>query len=108
MTDADWAVDYARSLGVFLNGAAIPDPDIHGRRIIDDSFYLLFNGWDEEIAFTLPNSRWTAFWEVVLDSGDFRTGAAGARARYVAGTNLDVPGHRLLLLESTTHANTPN
>jgi glycogen operon protein len=62
MTDADWTVDYARSVGVFLNGAALPDPDVHGRRVIDASFYLVFNGWDQRIDFILPDTRWTAWW----------------------------------------------
>src|SRR6202021_4333151 len=35
MSDADWAVGYAKSLGVFLNGRAIPDPDVHGRPVVD-------------------------------------------------------------------------
>src|SRR6202140_3535554 len=41
MTDKDWNVGYARSLGVFLNGKAIQGHDEHGRPITDDSFILL-------------------------------------------------------------------
>ncbi|HEU4521236.1 MAG TPA: glycogen debranching protein GlgX, partial [Thermoanaerobaculia bacterium] len=43
MTDADWQSGFARSVGVFLNGRAIPTPDGRGEPIVDDSFYLLFN-----------------------------------------------------------------
>src|SRR5581483_9170243 len=68
MTDAEWEVGYAKSLGVFLNGAAIPDPDIHGRPIVDDSFYLLINAWEDDIDFTLPQARWSPVWQVVLDT----------------------------------------
>jgi isoamylase len=46
MTDKDWEVGYAKSLGVFLNGSAIPDPDPHGRPVVDDSFFLIFNSWE--------------------------------------------------------------
>ena len=86
MTDADWEVGYAKSLGVFLNGTALPDPDVHGRPVVDDSFYLLFNAWDQEIDFVLPEARWTRIWDVVLDSAD-RLGAemAGWRRRPAPG-----------------------
>ena len=43
MTDEDWEAGFARSIGVFLNGDAIPDPGPRGERIVDDSFYVLFN-----------------------------------------------------------------
>ncbi len=103
MTDADWEVGYAKSLGVFLNGHAIPDPDVHGRPIVDDSFYLLFNGWDQEIDFTLPPARWAWSWDVVLDTGDRRAGQLDApRPRRPAGGVIRVPGRRLLVLQSAT------
>ncbi|WP_084960950.1 glycogen debranching protein GlgX [Thermoactinospora rubra] len=54
MTDADWNVGYARSLAVFLNGEAITEPDRMGRRIVDDSFLLLFNAHHDTIKFTVP------------------------------------------------------
>jgi glycogen operon protein len=101
MTDADWAVDYARSLAVFLNGAALPDPDVHGRPLIDDSFYLLFNSWDQEIDFVLPDATWATSWEVVIDSADALEDATGGPAvRRPAGAVLRVSGHRLLVLQS--------
>jgi glycogen operon protein len=103
MTDPDWDVGYAKSLGVFLNGHAIPDPDVHGRPIVDDSFYLLFNGWDQEIDFTLPAARWAWSWDVVLDTGDARAGQSGVpRPRRPAGGVIRVPGPRLLVLQSAT------
>jgi len=40
MTDDDWAVGFAKSLTVFLNGAAITEPDPRGERIKDESFLL--------------------------------------------------------------------
>jgi glycogen operon protein len=104
MTDADWAVGYAKSLAVYLNGAALPDPDVHGRPLEDDSFYLLFNAWDQEIDFVLPEPRWTRSWDVVLDSADgFGAEMAGMKrpaARYRGGHAFRVSGHRLVVLES--------
>jgi isoamylase len=104
MTDADWAVGYAKSLAVYLNGAALPDPDVHGRPLVDDSFYLLFNAWDQEIDFVLPEAQWTGLWDVVLDSAD-RFGAELAEmkrqeGRVRAGHAFRVSGHRLVVLQS--------
>jgi glycogen operon protein len=99
MTDADWDVGYAKSLGVFLNGAAIPDPDPHGRPIVDDSFFLVFNGWDQEIDFTLPDSRWTASWAVVLDT-QYDEPSSAPLERRPANAVVRLAGHRLLLLEA--------
>src|SRR3989442_411039 len=49
MTDEDWEVWHARTLGVFLNGKAIAGRDERGRRIVDDSFLLLFNAHSDAI-----------------------------------------------------------
>ena len=51
MTDDDWQAGFAKSLGVFLNGDALPDPDPRGRRLRDDSFLLLFNAHHEDVTF---------------------------------------------------------
>ncbi|MBO0693492.1 MAG: glycogen debranching protein GlgX, partial [Acidimicrobiaceae bacterium] len=53
MTNRDWTVGYAKSLGVWLNGKSITDLGPDGRPIVDDSFYILFNAWNEEIDFLL-------------------------------------------------------
>ena len=103
MTDSDWDVGYAKSLGVFLNGRAIPDPDVHGRPIVDDSFYLILNAWDQEIHFTLPGSRWAPAWRAVLDTSYETAGEAGPnRAMWAAGSVLAMSGRQLLLLQSVT------
>jgi glycogen operon protein len=68
MTDADWAASYAKSLGVFLNGDAISEPDPRGGKITDDSFLLLFNAHSKPLTFTLPDSGYAAGWEVVVDT----------------------------------------
>ncbi|HUJ66937.1 MAG TPA: hypothetical protein VLX59_15445, partial [Acidimicrobiales bacterium] len=103
MTDADWAVGYAKSLGVFLNGQSIPDPDVHGRPIVDDSFYLIFNAWDQRLEFTLPGARWTTSWEVVLDTAaDSAPILDGPSDRRPAGAVMRMSGHQLVLLQSTS------
>ena len=103
MTDADWAVGYAKSLGVFLNGQSIPDPDVHGRPIVDDSFCLIFNAWDQKLDFTLPEARWTSSWEVVLDTvADSAASQDAPTDRRPAGAVVRLSGHQIVLLKSTS------
>ncbi|MGZ4635947.1 glycogen debranching protein GlgX [Oryzihumus sp.] len=70
MDELDWRNGYARSLMVFLNCEAIPEPDRLGRPIVDQHFLLLFNAHSEPVEFTLPPGDYGAEWEVVLDTTD--------------------------------------
>jgi glycogen operon protein len=68
MDDDDWESGFAKSVTVFLNGDAIPDPDERGERVVDDSFFLLFNAHYEPIDFTLPQGDYGEAFEVVIDT----------------------------------------
>jgi isoamylase len=72
MGDNDWAVGYAKSLGMLLNGASHAERDRHGRTVTDTSFYLATNGWDQPLSFRLPGPKWGGPWHVVLDTSDDR------------------------------------
>jgi glycogen operon protein len=68
MSGTDWEAGFAKSLGVFLNGSAIPTPDERGERIVDDSFYVMFNAHHEALEFKLPPRQWGQRWTQVLDT----------------------------------------
>ena len=68
MTDQDWGTWYARAMTVFLNGEAIAEPDEQGHRVTDDSFLVLINASEEDIAFTLPGLGDSEHWTVALDT----------------------------------------
>ena len=68
MTDDDWDSGFAKSVAVFLNGEGIREPDARGERITDDSFFLLFNGHHEPIAFVLPDLGAGERWQVEIDT----------------------------------------
>jgi glycogen operon protein len=59
-----------KSLGVFLNGEGIAAPDLRGERIVDDSFYILFNSHHEPMSFKLPPRAWGREWTKVLDTSE--------------------------------------
>ncbi len=67
MTDEDWEAWHARTLGVFLNGRAIAGRDEHGKRIVDDSFVLLFNAHSDAIEWTIPLDYGNS-WGLILDT----------------------------------------
>jgi isoamylase len=103
MSDVDWTVGYAKSIGVFLNGQAIPDPDEHGRPIVDDTFFLVLNAWDQPMEFTLPGPAWGNSWELVLDTASDALVAAGRVApaeHRPAGAALAITGRQLIVLRS--------
>jgi isoamylase len=70
MGDEDWAVPFARTLGVFLNGEAIPTPSPRGERIIDDSFFVVFNAHGGQVDITLPGEPYGSVWRPLLDTTD--------------------------------------
>ena len=95
MHDDDWRIDFAKAIGVFLNGEEIPDPDPRGRRVVDDSFFVLFNAHHGPVSFLLPARRWGALWAVELDTS--RNHATSTV--HLAGEKLPVEGRSVLLLK---------
>jgi isoamylase len=70
MSEQDWQAGFAKSLGVFLNGDAIPSPNERGERVVDKSFYVMFNAHHEALSFTLPDAKWGARWSETLNTSD--------------------------------------
>ncbi|HVM08984.1 MAG TPA: glycogen debranching protein GlgX [Acidimicrobiales bacterium] len=70
MSDEDWDVGFAKVLGVFLNGDAIPSRGPTGERIVDDSLLLLFSAHHEPMEFKLPAEYPEGPWELVFDTND--------------------------------------
>ena len=75
MAEEQWGQGFAKALGVFLNGEGIHSPDARGERVVDESFYVLFNAHHEPLQFTLPKRDWGDEWVVVLDTARSTPGA---------------------------------
>ncbi|MDX6233611.1 MAG: isoamylase [Nocardioidaceae bacterium] len=97
MTEDDWSTGYAKSVGVFLNGSAIPSTDPRGRTVTDRSFVLLLNAHHEAIEWCVPD-RWDQEWELVVDtaSGELDPDAAPLPA----GGTVKVEARSILVLRS--------
>jgi glycogen operon protein len=61
MTDADWRDPVRRTVGILLDGGAIPETDSHGVPVRGDTLLVLLNASAADVAFTLPGSPacWT-------------------------------------------------
>jgi glycogen operon protein len=70
MPDENWSHDYAKSLGIFLNGKGIRHMDPKGNPIYDDSFYMIFNAHYEPVEYTLPPAKYGSEWRKVIDTAD--------------------------------------
>jgi isoamylase len=97
MSDEDWGAGFAKSLGVFFNGDEIPSVDAAGRRVLDQSFYLIFNAHWEPVEFVLPPEIWGHSWTRVLDT---RNGDAPAEDNWqrAAGTKINIESRSLVVM----------
>jgi isoamylase len=97
MSDEDWGAGFAKSLGVFFNGDEIPSVDAAGRRVLDQSFYLIFNAHWEPVEFVLPPEIWGQSWTRVLDT---RNGDAPAEDNWqrAAGTKINIESRSLVVM----------
>src|SRR5436190_10368117 len=103
MSDEDWQAGFAKSLGVFLNGAAIARPGEHGERVKDDSFYLIFNAHYEPLQFTIPPEQFAARWIRVLDTSTENAPELRRLRRaekLEPGAKIDVQARSLVVLRS--------
>jgi glycogen operon protein len=96
MTGENWGQGFAKCIGVFLNGEAIPSPNARGERILDDSFYLIFNGHSELVPFTLPDSGWGSNWVVVFATNELKFPENGREL--AGGEAIEIEGRSFVLL----------
>jgi glycogen operon protein len=101
MTSDDWGSGFAKSMAVYLNGQGIPDRDVRGQRMVDDSFLLCFNAHHEAIQFTLPSAEFGASWQIVLQTGDVDPAPEATAA---AGTTLTVDARTTVVLQAVPPA----
>ncbi|HMF71232.1 MAG TPA: hypothetical protein VK616_07135, partial [Flavitalea sp.] len=68
MEDHNWQQDFAKSLGIFINGLGLGSVDEYGTKMTDDNFYLIFNAHDEPLNFVLPSQKYGHPWTKILDT----------------------------------------
>jgi isoamylase len=101
MTEKNWAVDFAKSLAIFLNGKGIHFPGPQGEKIVDDNFYVIFNAHHESLYYKLPDVKYGKSWSKILDTSldSFSTD----ETVYQPLSVIEASGRAILLLQSKTH-----
>ncbi|MCZ7525997.1 MAG: glycogen debranching protein GlgX [Acidimicrobiia bacterium] len=94
MGQDDWDVGFARTIGVYLNGEAIPSPGPRGERVADDTFFAVFNAHDGQVDFTLPGRPFGSQWVTLLDTYD---GLSRRARRYRAGSRARIRARSVVL-----------
>ncbi|MDQ3486664.1 MAG: glycogen debranching protein GlgX [Acidobacteriota bacterium] len=103
MSDQDWGVGFAKSLGVFLNGRGIPTPNERGEPIVDESFYVMFNAGADPLEFVIPAEKWGTRWTLILNTyedTDHMSEDDGGE-EFNASEEIEVPAWTLILLKRT-------
>ena len=95
MASEDWGKGYIKSLGIFLNGKTIPNPNPRGAPVKDDSFYIIFNAQAEALNFTLPNREWCEQWIKELDTAE---GWLESEQLFMAEDKIKVENRSLVVL----------
>jgi isoamylase len=99
MTEEDWESGFAKSIAVYLNGQGIPDLDVRGQRVTDDSFMLYFNAHFEPIEFVLPPKEFGTAWLPVIYTAD--TAAADDAKPMAAGAKVTVGARAVMVLQAS-------
>ncbi|QEC53085.1 glycogen operon protein [Anseongella ginsenosidimutans] len=99
MTGDHWNHDFARSLGIFLNGHGLHTRGSKGEMIVDDNFYVIFNAHHDSLDYVLPPEEYGTRWTKILDTGE-----NGAEAQGIHGAReaISVKGRSVVLLQQAT------
>jgi isoamylase len=101
MSETDWNESHALSMMVFLNGAAIPEPNPRGGPVVGDSFLVAFNAYHESIPFEIPEGLYDDGWIVALDTSDDQIGIVSVfddAPVFRAGDEFPVTGRSVVVL----------
>jgi isoamylase len=86
MTTEEWEKDFARCLGMWLNGERLPETDERGRALHDASFLVLFNAHHDLIEFRLPDpgphGAWRGEVDTSTETGDVPAECMSPRETY--------------------------
>jgi isoamylase len=68
MNEAQWREGSIKTIAIFLNGEAIDTVNHRGERILDDSFFMLFNTDSKVLEFVIPPELRQWEWRMIIDT----------------------------------------
>jgi glycogen operon protein len=95
MSEEHWTTEFAKSLGIYLNGRGIHYSGPKGEPVIDDSFYILFNAHHDKLDFKLPVSKYATQWITVLNTAS----AVSEEKFYMPEEVVQLDGRSILVLK---------
>ena len=98
MTEDNWREDFAKSLGVFLNGKALKAEGSKGEHLTDDSFYIIFNAYHSELPYVLPSEEFGGAWIKVIDTHENFFKEEGGQ-NFLPGETISVQGRSVIVLK---------
>ena len=98
MNEENWNHDFAKSLGIFLNGKAIPSDGPKGEPITDNNFYIVFNAYEEELPYVLPSEEFGSAWIKVIDTHENSFEEKGGQS-FASGDIIKVQGRSVVVLK---------
>ncbi len=105
MSESDWQVSFAKTVGVYLAGDGLPSQGVTGRRtdpMSGASYFVVLNAFWEPLEFVLPGAPFGALWLPVLDTAreqDPFMEQAAENAPVAAGAGLPIGGRALFVLK---------
>jgi isoamylase len=98
MSEENWKQDFAKSLGVFLNGKALRSDGPKGEPVIDNNFYIIFNAYDGELPYVLPSEEFGSTWQKLIDTHENFFCEEGGQS-FAPGETITVQGRSVVVLK---------
>jgi isoamylase len=95
MDTGDWDNEHTRAFGVLLCGDDMGVFTFEGQPIRDDTFYLVFNAYHEDVAFLLPGKE-AVEWQMIINTANPDGFIPNARIK-PAGSKFSAVGRSLAL-----------
>jgi isoamylase len=99
MKGKDWNRGTAKYVALYLNGNKVLAYDSEGRKVTDDSFYIIFNAYDKVVHYQLPAKDHGKEWQMIINTAD--TVTEEKTKTYQAADKIAVEGRSVILLQKT-------
>jgi isoamylase len=97
VTEEQWSEYSAKTLAIYMNGRGLKLIGAKGEKIVDGTFYLMFNAHSEALDFKLPPSKYATDWTKVLDTNIDLVNEESDK--YAPEQMLSVQAHSIVILK---------
>ena len=97
MSDQHWDYGFAKSLGVYLDGNGIKEVDYNSKKVVDATFYVIFNAHHEPLDYILPAGIGDQYWQKVIDTANGFIG--NDEHLFLPGDSVQVPSRSVMVMK---------